>query len=68
MGYFTMFILQNSKSVDIKPASKKYAVVLWARTDYLKKTEAQLSDEVMNKLTKKIRITVKDQFKLLEKK
>lgn len=63
-----MFILQNSKSVDIKPASKKYAVVLWARTDYLKKTEAQLSDEVMNKLTKKIRITVKDQFKLLEKK
>ena len=44
-GYLTMFILQNSKSVDIKPASKKYAEVLWARTDYLKKAETQLSDE-----------------------
>ena len=39
-------------------------VVVWDRTDYLKETERQLSDE---KTYKEIRITEKDQVELVEK-
>ena len=36
--------LHNDRSVVIKPAEKRSAVVVWDRTDYLKEAERQLSD------------------------
>ena len=56
--------LHNDRSVVIKPAEKRSAVVVWDRTDYLKEAERQLSD---GKAYEKIRITEKDQVELVEK-
>ena len=56
--------LQNDRSVVIKSTGKGSAVVVWDRTDYLKVTERQLSDE---KPYEEIRITEKDQVELVEK-
>ena len=52
------------RGVVIKPADKGSTVVVWDRTDYLKKAERQLSDE---KTDEEIRITEKDQVELVEK-
>ena len=56
--------LQNDRSVVIKPADKRSAVVVWDRNDYLKGAERQLSDE---KTYEEIRVTEKDQVELVEK-
>ena len=60
-----MCSLQNDRSVVIKPADKRSAVVVWDRTDYLKEAERQVSDE---KTYKEIRITEKYQVELVGKK
>ena len=62
--YLTMRSLQNGRSVFIKPADKGSPVVVRNKTDYLKETERQLSDE---KTYEEIRITGKDQVELVEK-
>ena len=49
--YLTMRCLQNGKSFIIKQADKGSAVIVWDRTDFLKKEERQLSHE---KYTKKL--------------
>ena len=56
--------LQNGRSVVIKLADKGSAVVVWDRNDRLKEAERQLSGE---KTYEEIRITEKDQVKLVEK-
>ena len=43
--YLTMRCLQNDKSFIIKQADKGSAVIVWDRTDFLKKAERQLSHE-----------------------
>ena len=48
----------------IKPVDKESTVVVWARTDYLKEAERQLSDE---NSCEEIIITGKDEFKLMER-
>ena len=60
-----MCSLQNDRSVVIKPADKRSAVVVWDRTDYLKEAERQVSDE---KTYEEIRITEKYQVELVGKK
>ena len=59
-----MCSLQNDRSVVIKPADKRSAVVVWDRTDYLKEAERQLSDE---KTYEEMRIKEKDQVELVKK-
>ena len=56
--------LQNGRSVVIKLTDKGSAVVVWDRNDCLKEAERQLSGE---KTYEEIRITEKDQVKLVEK-
>ena len=54
----------NSKIVVIKPVDVESTVVVWARTDYLKEAEKQLSDEHS---CEEIIVTGKDEFKLMER-
>ena len=61
--YLTMCSLQNDRSGFLKPAEKGSVVVIWDRNDYLKEAERQLCDE---KTYEEIRITEKDQVKLVE--
>ena len=56
--------LQNDRSVIIKPADKRLAVVVWERQDYLKETERQLSD---NSIYKEVKVTEKDLIDLVDK-
>ena len=43
--YLTMHSPQNDRSVVVKPADKRSAVLVWDKTDYLKEAERQMGDQ-----------------------